>query len=283
MISVSVQEQTPLGLEQGFLELLLEKLYKQTCYDFREYKRTSIERRINRRLRATRTKSYREYSQYLDSNPEEYNLLFKDLTINVTEFFRDAEAWEIFRDIILPNIISRRDSFDRGDTPIRLWSAGCSTGQEAFSAAILFYELMEQHSNRSDFEIIATDIDKDCLAVACKGLLPTKAVAGMHREIIDTYFEQNEFHSIRPSIQEHIHFKQHDLVLDDPLTEMDCILCRNVAIYFTRELQERLFTKFYHSLRRGGYLFLGKAESLYGQIGEKFTPVNTKWKIYQKQ
>ena len=269
--------------DEEMLMQLLGKLYEKVNLDFREYKIPSIKRRIDRRLRATRSDSYEAYSNFLDLNPDEYEQLLDDLTINVTEFFRDDEPWQILRDRVFPDIVSDRKASDNAGKPIRIWSAGCATGQEAYSAAILFHELIDEHSTPLNLKIYATDIDEDCLSAAPNGVFRSESLAGIDSNIIDTYFEPDEYYRIKPSIRKHICFEQHDLVLDKPLPDMDCIICRNVTIYFSRELQDKLYANFYQSLREGGYLFLGKAESLFGDIAKKFTPISKKWKIYQKQ
>ena len=265
--------------DEEMLMLLLEKLYKKVNLDFREYKISSVKRRIDRRLRATRSDSYEAYSNFIDLNPDEYKQLLKDLTINVTEFFRDDEPWQILQDRVFPDILSRKTS-DNLNAPIRIWSAGCSTGQEAYSAAILFHELIDSYSVPCNFELYGTDIDTDCLETAQNGQYQPESFDGMDQELVSRYFDEQ--YRIIPSIKKKVHFLRHDLVLDGPLKQMDLILCRNVAIYFTRSLQTKILANFYDSLNKNGFLFLGKAESLIGTEREKFNIINKKWKIYVK-
>lgn len=280
MSGIDIKNATLPAASEGILNQLLEKLYSHVNLDFRHYKISSVSRRVDRRLRATDSNTYQQYSDFLDLNPDEYHRLVEDLTINVTEFFRDDTPWHFLRDVVFPDLVSRKMADDT-KTPLRIWSAGCATGQETYSAAILLNELIGKMAAPLDVEIYGTDIDADCLDVAGKGQYNPESFAGMEQELVDKYFDTQS--CVAGSIKEQIHFRRHDLVLDPPLDNMDCVLCRNVAIYFSRELQDKLFTNFYHSLRKGGYLFLGKAETLFGDVQKRFIHVNTKWKIYQKQ
>ena len=280
MSGINVKNAILPAASEGSLNQLLEKLYYHAHVDFRHYKVSSVSRRIDRRLRATGSASYQQYCDFLDLNPDEYDRLLEDLTINVTEFFRDDTPWHLLNEVVFPDLVSKKSTADE-TTSLRIWSAGCATGQETYSAAIALDEAVRAMDASVNIDVYGTDIDTGSLSVAQKGQYKPELFAGMNRERIDRYFDSQS--CIEPSIRKHIHFLRHDLVLDEPLKDVDMVLCRNVAIYFSRQLQDRLFMNFYRCLRKGGYLFLGKAESLFGEIGKKFTVINSTWKIYQKQ
>jgi chemotaxis protein methyltransferase CheR len=272
-------------LEQGLLQIL-EKVYEQTHLDFRQYKESSLKRRIERRLRATKTESYQQYIEVLDTDPSEYTRLIGNLTIKVTEFFRNPQAWQVIRNKILPEIVSEkteRGNIDEGTNPVlRIWSAGCATGQEVYSGAILVDQLLGERKNELEVNIWGTDIDKESLLKARQAEYKSNIVKEIPQDILNKYFNFHGDFTPKPFIRDWVYFKSHDLVLDEPLKHIDMIICRNVIIYFEKPLQEKVFMNFYTSLNKKGYLFLGKAETLIGPAREKFKAIDKQWRIYQK-
>jgi len=269
-------------LEEGLLRIL-DKVCEVTGIDFRQYKESSLRRRMERRLTATKVFSYEEYAEVLDREPDEY----RGLAIKVTEFFRDRDAWGIIGEKILPEIIKRKGKNREraGDfkPALRIWSAGCATGQEAYSIAIVLDRLLGERRGEVKVDIWGTDIIKETLLKAEQAVYKSTAVKGVPQDILNEYFDIDNGFRVSSLARESVHFKFQDLVLDEPFKEMDLILCRNVAIYFERPLQEKIFTDFYNGLNRKGYLFLGKAETLIGSAREKFKVIDKRWKIYRKE
>lgn len=237
-------------LEDGIAQIL-EKVYQKRGFDFRQYKETTLTRRIERRLKATKAASYQEYLAVLDADPTEYKKLLDDLTIKVTEFFRDPKAWEALGRRVMPEIIQYK--MDEPPPSLKIWSAGCATGEEAYSIAIL----LDQFLSRSAVTIYATDIDNDALLKAQEGRYNPISAKGVSKYILDKYFDfdGNTF-VIKDAIRTITQFKFHDLVLGEPLKGMDLIICRNVVIYFERPLQEKIFMDFYNGLNNRSYLVL---------------------------
>ena len=273
-------------LNEGLLQIL-EKVYKERGFDFRQYKESSLRRRIERRLRATKTDSYEEYVKVLDKEPGEYKKLIDDLTIKVTEFFRDSEAWEVLSKKVLAELIrqkieNRKESEDLKPV-LRIWSAGCATGQEAYSVAILLDRLLKEKMDDLKVDIWGTDIDKESLLKAQQAEYKPDMIKAVPENILNKYFDFDGDFMVKYYVKDRVHFKSQDLVLDEPLRQMDLILCRNVAIYFERPLQEKIFMDFYNGLNEKGYLFLGKAETLFGPVQEKFKTVDRRWRIYQRE
>lgn len=259
---------------------ILEKVYQERGFDFRQYKETSLERRLQKRLHALNLKSYTDYVTRLSEDPAEYDRLIDTLLINVTEFFRDRDAFDVIRDKVLPDVMEHKT----GAKPeLKIWSAGCATGEEAYSMAILLNEILEDKTDNLEFTICGTDIDKDSLEKAKEAAYRIATTNGkITDEILDKYFIKNGCLRVKDAVKRNCHFTFHDLVLDRPFKAMDIILCRNVAIYFERALQEKIYVDFYSALNEKGYLFLGKAETLIGPTQERFKVIDKRWKIYQK-
>ncbi len=272
-------------LKDGLLQIL-DKVHQRKAFDFRGYKESTLKRRVGRRLRATKTESYQQYTEVLDADPGEYTRLIDNLTIQVTEFFRNPEAWQILREEVIPKIIDEKRSseiMNKSSRPrLRIWSAGCATGQEVYSVAILVDQLLGKEKNDFEVEIWGTDIDAESILKAEQAEYKPDMVKTVPQDILNTYFDRPGNFRMKPRIMNSVSFKRHDLVLDSPLEQIDLIVCRNVAIYFTRPLQMKIFTDFCNGLKTGGYLFLGKAETLVGPAKEKFGIINKRWKIYQK-
>ena len=265
--------------DQEFLALL-KRIFKERGLDLSQYKEKCLKRRIDVRLRVTGAQSYLEYMAVLKKDPKEYDRLFDTLTINVTNFFRDRNTYSVIENKVIPELVSSKKN--QGKKIIRIWSAGCASGEEPYSIAILFHEILKESIGDFLISIYATDIDEEVMGKAKKAEYEASAVSETDMKIINRYFNQNQNYILKEEIKQMVRFKRHDLISDEPLTHLDIILCRNVLIYFSRDLQVSLFNKFYEGLNRGGYLILGKTESLAGEFAGLFQSVNIEEKIYQK-
>ncbi|WP_253254747.1 protein-glutamate O-methyltransferase CheR [Methanofervidicoccus sp. A16] len=244
-----------------------------------QYKEAYIKRRIAVRMRACKCRTYKEYYEYLLKHPEEYKELENVLTVNVTEFWRDVTVYKEIKKILEKMVL------DKSRRSIRIWSAGCSSGEEPYGIAIIIDNLLEKHKRKSlKVTIIGTDIDRKVLEKARKGIYLDKQLKNIDPPLISKYFTKiSEYeYQIKPIIKKYVQFRIHDLIKDPPLKNMDMILCRNVVIYFDKEVQEKIFLKFYEALVSGGYLVLGKTEILRGKAKELFKTVNHRERIYQK-
>ena len=266
-------------LTDGLLQIL-EKVYQHKHFDFRGYKESTLKRRIERRLRATKTKSYQQYIQVLDGDPGEYTKLIDNLTIQVTAFFRNPQAWQILGENILPDIIRRK--IENREPILQIWCPGCATGEEVYSVAILIDQLLGKRRNDFEVNIWGTDIDAESLFRAKQAIYKPDTAAIVPQDILNRYFSFHGDFKVKSRIQQWVHFGSHDLVLDEPLKQMDLIVCRNVAIYFARPLQEKVLMDFCNALGKKGSLFLGKAETLVGSAKEEFRVINKRWKLYEK-
>ena len=261
-------------------KLLLDKIYQDRGLDFRHYRQELLKRRIALRIRANRLSLYSEYLRLLINKPEEYDQLFDVLTINVTEFFRDPVIWDSVK-IICENLIERKR--ERQNHTIRVWSAGCASGAEAHSIAILFKELLKQDEKFS-LKIIGTDIDRRSLEIARAGVYTKEALKNVSPEYLQTYLKpMGRNHLVTQEIKDSVVFKHSDLINSAHLENMDIVFCRNVFIYFSRSLQEMLVMKFYKALQKGGYLVMGKVETILGEAKQIFEEIDHDAKIYQKK
>ncbi|MCC6175451.1 MAG: PAS domain-containing protein [Chloroflexi bacterium] len=261
------------------LRQLLEQLRERNGIDFSSYKMPTIMRRLQRRIVATGSDSLRAYVRYLQQHDEEYQRLVNSFLIKVTEFFRDAELFDELRTHILPELIG--DARSHGNT-LRIWSAGCATGEEAYSLAILLAEVLGDQVDAFNIRIFATDLDAGAVAFARRGLYPAGALVGLPRAYLDRYFSRvDDAYEVKKQIRAMIVFGQHDLGQRAPFPRIDLTLCRNVLIYFTTELQRRALQLFAFSLRDGGYLVLGKAETV-SPLAELFSLAQPRLKIYRR-
>jgi len=265
--------------DQGFVAIQ-KKIFKERGLDLSQYRENCLKRRINVRLSATRAQTYLEYMIVLKKDPTEYDRLFDALTINVTKFFRDSGTFKGIKDTVLVNIISAKQKQNK--KIIRVWSAGCASGEEPYSIAILFNEILGSRINDFFISIYATDIDEKSLEKARAAEYENSSVSEVDGNILKKYFLNEGKYKLKEEIKRMVKFKHHDLVSDEPLTHTDIILCRNALIYFSRELQQKLFKKFYEGLNKEGYLILGKTETLTGEPSKMFRQVNIGEKIYQK-
>lgn len=266
--------------EDEALNLVLRLLHDRYSIDFRPYKRPTIVRRIQRRMVATGTDSISDYLHYVQQQPDEQHTLIASFLIKVTQFFRDPDLFAVLRDQILPDIVET--ARDRDHT-IRLWSAGCATGEEAYSLAILLAEVLGDELEQFHVRIFATDLDEEAITFARQGLYPAGRLLGIDRAIVDRYFEMVDGgYQIAKRIRGLMVFGQHDLADRAPFPRVDLVLCRNVLIYFTPDLQRRILQLFAFSLRGGGYLILGKSETT-TPFAEGYTVDDQRLKIYRRR
>lgn len=260
------------------LEYLLEKIYRERGFDFREYREATVVRRVGRRMRARGAGSYADYARILDANPGEYEKLFNDLTINVTSFFRDEAAFKALEEMALPELTGT------GTKNIHIWSAGCATGEELYSIAMLLMEIPGPQISAGAVNILGTDIDAKALQRAREAVFGPKEVEGIRPAWLHRYFvpESSGFR-LQETIRQLVTFKIHNLVSDPPpYPDLDLVVCRNVLIYFTPALQTRVLKSFHAGLKDGGFLLLGKAEEPVGETKGLFYCVDKKAKLYRK-
>jgi len=264
--------------EDRQLRNLLDQLRERSGIDFNAYKVPTIMRRLQRRMAATGANRLSDYVRYLQRNPDEYSRLTNSFLIKVTEFFRDPELFDYLREQVLPPIID--EARERGE--LRIWSAGCATGEEAYSVAILLTELLGDELDSLNVRIFATDLDADAVAFARRGIYPASALAALPPEMIERYFARTDgAYEVRKDVRSIVVFGQHDLGQRAPFPRIDITLCRNVLIYFTAELQKRALQLFAFSLRDQGYLVLGKAESV-SPLPEYFSLEHPRLKVYRR-
>ncbi len=265
---------------ENMLPTLLAQLREQSGIDFSTYKPPTILRRLQRRLVATETPTLAAYLRYLNTHPDEYQLLLASFLIKVTEFFRDPELFGILRDEVLPTIVEQARA--QGGQ-VRCWSAGCATGEEAYSLAIMLAEVLGDGYEDFPVRIFATDVDVDAITFARRGVYPASALARMSDELVARYFTPLDgAFEVIPALRSLVIFGQHDLGQRAPFPHIDLVLCRNVLIYFTPELQRRTLQLFAFALRDNGYLALGKAETP-SVLAAYFAPVHPTLKLYQRQ
>ncbi len=277
---------TPLikGLEvdeksQSGLEKILILLRTRTSHDFSFYKQNTLHRRVERRMGIHEIGKIATYIRYLQENPQELDLLFKELLIGVTSFFRDPEAWRLLRDETLPALLANRPA-----GTLRAWVAGCSTGEEAYSLAIVFKEVLEQLKPKKNFrlQIFASDLDQDAIHKAREGIFVENISADVSPERLRKFFNKEEAgYRVRPEIREMVIFSPHSLIMDPPFTKLDFLSCRNLLIYLTPEMQKKLFPLFHYSLHPGGVLFLGSAETV-GHFTDLFDVIDGKSRIFRR-
>jgi two-component system, chemotaxis family, CheB/CheR fusion protein len=259
-------------------ERLLEYLRRSRGFDFTGYKRTSLMRRVSKRMQMVGVQGYDDYVDYLEVHPDEFGHLFDTILINVTAFFRDPGAWEAVSEQIIPRLLAGK----RPDDPIRLWSAGCASGEEAFTLAMVLAEAIGIEPFRDRVKIYATDVDDDALARARHAGYGPKEVEAIPPEILARYFEaSNGRFSFQKDLRRSVIFGRHDLIQDAPISRIDLLTCRNTLMYFNTETQARILDRFHFALNERGFLFLGKAETLL-TYNNTFVPIDLKRRIFAK-
>jgi two-component system CheB/CheR fusion protein len=256
-------------------------LRSQTGHDFSLYKPGTINRRVERRMAVHRIEKIDDYVRYLQQTPAEVEALFRDLLIGVTSFFRDPDAFAVLQELVIPQLFARKPH----GAPLRVWTAGCSTGEEAYSIAMLLVEHMEAQQSSRALQLFASDIDPQAIATARVGLYPASIAADVTPERLARFFTlepDGNAYRIRKGIRDLLVFSEHDVIKDPPFSRLDMITCRNVLIYMGAELQKRLIPLFHYALRPDGWLFLG-ASSGVGEFDALFAVLDRKAKLYQRK
>ena len=259
------------------LKDLLQELAEQRNFDFRGYKKTTLERRFRRRMFQLNLGGYAEYSEYIREHPDEVNQLLNTLLINVTEFFRDPPAWEILRHEILPPLLKRI----KPGHSFRAWSAGCASGEEPYSIAILMAEHFGPRISDYDVKIYATDIDEEALSAARRGEYSLDAVRGVRPEWREKYFQGKGLLRVNREIRRLVIFGRSNLAHDAPISHVNLLVCRNLLIYFDSDLQKQILTRMHYALEPRGVLFLGKSESQLTN-SPHFHRLNGRWRIFER-
>jgi two-component system, chemotaxis family, CheB/CheR fusion protein len=272
-----------LGIEikdQSSLEKIIILLRTHTGNDFSLYKKNTVYRRIERRMAVLKIHQIASYVRFLQENPKEVVILFKELLIGVTNFFRDPLVWETLKETVFPAIFSNLKSV----SVLRAWVPGCSTGEEAYSLAILFKEALEKFNPHRgiSLQVFATDLDSDAIEIARKGIFPANISADVSPNRLTRFFIKSEDgYRVNAEIREMVVFAQHNIIMHPPFTKLDILACRNLLIYMDAELQKKLLGLFYYSINPEGILLLGSAETL-GKQSNLFMPLDAKMKIFKR-
>lgn len=276
--SIIAQQEISATMEKG-VDRVFQLLHQQHGVDFSHYKSNTVSRRIQRRIDLMGLGSLEEYVEQLNENSEEINDLYKDLLIGVTKFFRDPEAFEILEKEVIPKLYDARESMQ----PIRVWTAGCASGEEAYSIAMLLDEEARRRGQNSEIKIFATDAHHVSLNTAARGVYSEEVLSEMTLARRNRYFrkERDGYHVV-PEIRKMIVFAPHNLISDAPFTQMDLVTCRNLLIYLQPNAQKKALSMFHFSLKSGGTLFLGPSESP-GEIADEFQVIDKRWRLYKKR
>lgn len=258
---------------------LTRKIARERGFACASYKEKCLRRRIAVRMRARGVHTYPDYARLLDTDAREYELLLDALTINVTKLFRNWDTYAAIARVVIPAL------WGRDDAVLRIWSAGCASGEEAYSLAVLFHRHVEMAGERhrlSRVSVLGTDIDRASLAAAHRGAYLEPAFADTPPELRAAYFAPQPPHEVHAEAKRLARFERHDLLRDPPPGGMHLIACRNVIIYFDRLTQETLFQRFHAALAPGGYLVLGKVETLLGPARNMFVAVDPRERIFRR-
>jgi two-component system CheB/CheR fusion protein len=259
-------------------EALLRYMRDSRGFDFTGYKRTSLMRRVRHRMDQAGLDSFDQYLDVLQASSDEFAALFNTILINVTAFFRDPGAWDYIASDVIPRMLAERGP----DDPIRVWSAGCASGQEAYTLAILLAEALGADEFRQRVKIYATDVDEVALADARSATFDAKAVESVPTELLDKYFEHlNGRYIFHKDLRRCAIFGRNDLVADAPISRVDLLVCRNTLMYMNAETQRNVLARMHFALAPAGTLFLGHAETLLSH-SDRFTPLNLKYRVFRK-
>lgn len=272
--------------QDPYLEKIIDTIQQERNLDFSRYKESILSRRVMKRVRASERDNFEQYLAYLKLHPEEIDYLLDAMTINVTRFFRDAFVFDAIENKIIPEIFEKKKRLN--SSTIRFWSCGCSSGEEPYTLLMLIAEYLGSKLAHYNLTIDGTDIDKQSLAKAREGVYEEsqfKNLSPKRKTLIDEYFYDmgNKRYRIRGEWAAYLDFRYHDVIADRPLEHMDLILCRNVFIYFNRELQDQMVEKFWGALNTGGFLIQGNVESIFGPIRKKFIECDRKCRVYLKK
>lgn len=276
----AVDEGTLHEQENHYLNKIAALLANKERFNLKQYKTATVQRRISRRMNLCDVAHVQDYCQRLHDDEQERKTLIHDLMINVTDFFRDPEAFDIVEKTVVKDLLSTLDE----DEEIRIWVAGCASGEEAYSLAMIVIDALEVAGRRNAVRIFATDIDEHAIKVARRGVYSESIVSGMPRHYLNKYFTRTESghdYQIHAQVRKTVSFALQNVISDPPFSRMHLISCRNLLIYLTRQVQERVLGALYFALSERGYLLLGSSESLGGR-GNLFKALSKKWRVYQK-
>jgi two-component system, chemotaxis family, CheB/CheR fusion protein len=271
----------PVSKAEDTLKKIFVLLHAQTGHDFSQYKPSTINRRIERRMAVSQIQTIDEYVDLLQQNPSEMESLFHDLLIGVTSFFRDPEAFQALEELVIPKLFAGKPS----DGTIRVWSPGCAMGEEAYSLAILLAEYQEAHKQSFKTQVFATDIDGKAIATARTGIYPSGIATDITPARLTRFFAaeaEGSAYRIHKAIRDMLIFSEQDVIKDPPFSKLDLISCRNLLIYISAEQQKKLIQLFHYALNPGGFLFLGTSETV-GEFGDRFATIDRKLKLYQRK
>ncbi|MBV9705587.1 MAG: chemotaxis protein, partial [Methylobacteriaceae bacterium] len=276
-IKESIPIPDPRNVDDDMLRRILAHVRVRTGHDFSKYKRTTVLRRIARRMQVTRTDDLHDYYAVLRDNPEEAEALLGDLLISVTTFFRDSDPFEAVTKQVLPELFGAKDPSES----LRVWVSGCATGEEAYSIAMLLLEEASRHELRVPMQVFGSDLDARALASAREGVFPVAIEADVSEERLRRFFvREGEWYRIKQEVRDIVLFARHDFLKDPPFSRVDFISCRNVLIYLDRDLQEQVCGTFHYALNPGGFLLVGASETAENPAG-LFRPINRTARLYQ--
>ena len=285
------------------MDAILDLIKDLADVDLSRYKRSSIERSVDRRMHAASVQTLSEYTSLLRNDPRELHGLVSDITVDFSFFFRDEKLFEILRQSLLPDILSRNRA--SGESPLRVWCAGCGAGEEAYSIAIVLFEVLKGNADRDKATIFATDVDPSSLRKSRAGVYTAESMKNVSSSAEDRYFlparrtscpprvprgtlaggeeASGTSYRIKEFIKRMICFGKHDLLRDPPISRIDLLMCRNVLIYLDKEGQAAALRRLRYALRPGGYLVLGKSESLTEGVSDSFAVVDLAYKIFRRK
>ncbi len=280
LLALDEQVKAPVSSKEGdILANVLHVICEETGLDFSYYKPSTVIRRIERRMGVNQIEKLEHYLRYLEKTPAEIQILYSELLIGVTRFLRDKEAFELIAEKVIPEIVETREGASR--TPIRIWVAGCSSGEEVYSLAILLNEYYERHGVHPETKIFATDIDQRAVDIAALGKYPAGIVSDMPMPLLSKYFfKSDDSYQVIEKIRKMVIFARHNLLKDPPFHNLDLVTCRNLLIYLQNEMQHKVLSMFGFALKKDRFLFLGSSETV-GALGELFAVFDSKWRIYR--
>src|SRR5262245_61494648 len=259
-------------------DALLEYLSRTRGFDFRVYKRAALTRRFEKRLDAVKVSGFEEYMDYLEVHPEEFAKLFNTIMIKVTSFFCDRASWTFIREEVVPRIMAHTNAGE----PIRAWTAGCASGEETYTLAMILADALGPDQFSTRVKIYASDIDDDALAQARSGSYDAHRIGTVPEDLLEKYFETHRDRWVfRSDLRRSVIFGRHNIVLDAPISRLDLLVCRNTLMYFNAETQAQILNRFHFALSERGYLFLGRAEMLVTHTG-LFTPLNLRHRVFNR-
>ncbi len=261
------------------LQKILMLIRNRTGHDFSLYKESTINRRIARRMNVHQIDKVSDYLNYVQQHPKEINILFKELLINVTSFFRDPDAFKSFEKYLKSEVLDKKMDGGR----VRVWIPGCSTGEEVYSTAMIIQEYIDKVGKHLEIQLFGTDIDEDAINIARTATYPSTIVKEVSSERLHRFFTKSgDGYRVKKSIREMAIFAPHDVLINPPFSKLDAVSCRNVLIYMNKDAQKKILSAFNYALKPGGILFLGPSESISNFV-ESFSTLNNKWKIYKSK